>query len=227
MRCSNTFRLFGSCILPWRQPCVRSGRQTCLRSGRRTYVPTSSARMQCCSGNRAPPSNAGGCSGLWRALQLRLQPVLHMHPALHQPCVRSGKRAYEPTSSAQADGRCFCGVRCSCDFSLCCACILPCSNPACAEAGGPINPPAQPRPTAVASVACAAAATSACVARTSRPPNALRAQRRAGMSTSRLSLGVVQLSGPSTRDGNHCQRTSRPQVQCLSCLQCREPGHGM
>ena len=102
VRCSYTFRLFGSYISPRRQPCVRSGR--------RTYMPISSARMQCCSGNRAPPSSTGGCSSLWRAPQLRLPAVLRMHPAQHQPCVRSG--------STQADGCCFCGVRCSCNFNL-------------------------------------------------------------------------------------------------------------
>ena len=37
---------------------------------------------------------------------------------VHQPCVRRGKQAYVPASSAQADGSCFCGVCCSCDFGL-------------------------------------------------------------------------------------------------------------
>ena len=57
--------------------------------------------------------------------------------------------------------------------------------------------------------------------------NALRAQRRAGFSTRRLSPGVVLLSGPSgLSEENHCLRLSQPRVQCLTCMQCRDPGPG-
>ena len=76
-------------------------------------------------------------------------------------------------------------------------------------------------------MSCAAAATSTSIAHPSRPPNALRVQQRTGLSDSPHCLEVEPLSEPSTREGGHYLKLSRPHVQCLSCMQCSDPGPGV